>query len=659
MATSVVFPRVQFFANNGRPLIGGRIHTYVAGSSTRARTYKDAAKAQPNANPIILDARGEASVYLADGVEYKFVIEDSNGALIMTQEPVYGAIWPNAAEWPSDATLSYQYMTEAKAAADTIGPIRFYDTKAQATAALPGLANGEIVEVESDETMASGRTRYRITAGSMVFVVNLDQLRQDVASTADPNLGASMVGGIIAKSLTINVPSQYATIQAAMDYLRGYTIARGVTVTIKVADGVYAYTSSVSLNHPDGEKIRLIGNAANPTACTLQTDGASNINLLVCSNGHKFGYIDGFYIHRLAKADLAKNVTGVLADAGATIFCGPNMEVNNYYYSFAARNGSYMSCAGVTSRNAGDVGIWAFCGSMVYARNAKAYDAADTTNGYGFGFQAEYGSTVDCTGGMATGCHVAGMAALSNGQLRAYDSNSSNNTGSGYLARDGGGIVCHNATASNNGRFAMERIVNGVIESNGVTATGNTLGKGDAKAFLSSDLGARVAASKGPLRVDTSSADPIYAHTSGGLQFVIDHADSATSRLRAKGGGAWSADQPALSADGAAANISIRYVSKGTGAHYFSTSDGAVQFEVAAAANCVNHLSATGAKAGEAVGLRAAGADSVIDVAIFPKGAGSYVQLGSGWVSNAAITPSGFIYIKDASGTVRKLMTCN
>lgn len=658
MATSVVNPRAQFFANNGRPLIGGRIHTYVAGSSTRARTYKDAAKAQPNTNPIILDGRGEAQIYLAEGVEYKFVVEDSKGALIYTQEPVYGAVWPNAAEWPSDATLSYQYMTEAKAAADTIGPIKFYDTYAQATAALPGLINGEIVEVESDETRASGRTRYRVVSGALVFVVNLDQLRQDVASIDNPDLGASLVGGIIAKSMTLNVPAQYSTIQAAMDYLRGYTIARGVTVTIKVADGVYDYTSSVSLNHPDGEKIRLIGNTATPASCTLQTDGASNINLLVCSNGHKFGYIDGFYIHRLAKADLAKNVTGVLADAGATIFCGPNMEVNNYYYSFAARNGSYMSCAGVTSRNAGDVGIWAFCGSMVYARNAKVYDAADATNGYGFGFQAEYGSTVDCTGGMATGCHVAGIAALSNGQIRAYNSSSSNNTGSGYLARDGGGIVCHNATANSNGRFGQERINGGIIEGSGFVASGNTLGTGDARAFLSSDLGARLAASSGSLRVDTSSSDPLYFHTGGGLQFCIDHADAATSRLRVKGGGSWSADQPALYADGSASNVSVRYVTKGSGSHYFSAYGGVVQFDIASIQNCVNRISVKGAQAGQAVSLNAVGSDAVIDLALFPKGSGSYVQLGSGWVANAAITPSGFIYIKDASGTVRKLMTC-
>lgn len=192
MATSVVNPRAQFFANNGRPLIGGRIHTYVAGSSTRARTYKDAAKAQPNTNPIILDGRGEAQIYLAEGVEYKFVVEDSKGALIYTQEPVYGAVWPNTEQWPSDATLSYQYMSEAKAAAGAIGPIKFYDTLAQAQGDLANLTEGDLVEIAQDEGADGARTRRRFLGGALAFVVNLDQIRVDLAAAGETK-GASLV----------------------------------------------------------------------------------------------------------------------------------------------------------------------------------------------------------------------------------------------------------------------------------------------------------------------------------------------------------------------------------------------------------------------------------------------------------------------------------
>lgn len=199
MATSVVNPRAQFFANNGRPLIGGRIHTYVAGSSTRARTYKDATKAQPNTNPIVLDGRGEAQIYLAEGVEYKFVVEDSKGALIYTQEPVYGAVWPNAEQWPSDATLSYQYMTEAKAAAGAIGPIKFYDNLAEAQADIANLTEGDLVELARDEEFGGARTRRSFLAGALAFAVNLDQLRIDL----DSDKGALRVADAVARVATL------------------------------------------------------------------------------------------------------------------------------------------------------------------------------------------------------------------------------------------------------------------------------------------------------------------------------------------------------------------------------------------------------------------------------------------------------------------------
>lgn len=182
MATSVVNPRVQFFANNGRPLIGGRIHTYVAGSSTRARTYKDAAKAQPNTNPIILDGRGEAQIYLVEGVEYKFVVEDGKGALIYTQEPVYGAVWPNAEQWPSDATLSYQFMMEAKAAADAVSLSHApFDTYAQLAHYEPSLGDG-VYEVSRDETRDGARTRYKKEDGVLAFILAFEQYYPDGAS---------------------------------------------------------------------------------------------------------------------------------------------------------------------------------------------------------------------------------------------------------------------------------------------------------------------------------------------------------------------------------------------------------------------------------------------------------------------------------------------
>lgn len=290
MATSVVFPRVQFFANSGRPLVGGRIHTYVAGSSTRARTYKDAAKAQPNANPIILDARGEASVYLAEGVEYKFVIEDSTGALIMTQEPVYGAIWPNAAEWPSDATLSYKYMTEAKAAAGAIGPIKFYDTYAQALGVIGTLANGDLIEVSADETRAGARTRYKVQAGALVFVVNLDQTKVDLDQTKvdlAAASGAGMVGFQQAGTGAVltTVQSKLREVVSVKDF---GAVGDGVTddtAAIKAALIAIAVSGKGALFIPAG-MYKITSNLTLASGQTLIGEGPDKSRLLVSGSGY-------------------------------------------------------------------------------------------------------------------------------------------------------------------------------------------------------------------------------------------------------------------------------------------------------------------------------------------------------------------------------------
>lgn len=83
MATLTPNPKMQFFDANGNPLVGGKLYTYAAGTNTPLATYTDAGGATPNANPVILDSRGEANVWL--GVtQYKFTLKDSLDNLIWT-----------------------------------------------------------------------------------------------------------------------------------------------------------------------------------------------------------------------------------------------------------------------------------------------------------------------------------------------------------------------------------------------------------------------------------------------------------------------------------------------------------------------------------------------------------------------------------------------
>lgn len=82
-------PRLQFFDDNGNPLTGGRLYTYLAGTTTPIATYADAAGTTVNANPIILDARGETIVWL-ESFAYKFVLRDAADVLIWTSDSIVG-----------------------------------------------------------------------------------------------------------------------------------------------------------------------------------------------------------------------------------------------------------------------------------------------------------------------------------------------------------------------------------------------------------------------------------------------------------------------------------------------------------------------------------------------------------------------------------------
>ena len=65
-----------------------------------------------------------------------------------------------------------------------------YPDYATASAALATLPDGQTVEVSQDETRAGARTRYKVQAGTLVFVANLDQTEVDLAAAT----GASLVG---------------------------------------------------------------------------------------------------------------------------------------------------------------------------------------------------------------------------------------------------------------------------------------------------------------------------------------------------------------------------------------------------------------------------------------------------------------------------------
>ena len=76
----------QFLDSNGDPVSGGKLYAYEAGTTTPKDTFTDSTGGTPNANPVILDSAGRATVFI-DG-SYKFTLTDADDVVIKTTDNV-------------------------------------------------------------------------------------------------------------------------------------------------------------------------------------------------------------------------------------------------------------------------------------------------------------------------------------------------------------------------------------------------------------------------------------------------------------------------------------------------------------------------------------------------------------------------------------------
>jgi len=87
MATIAPQPKLQFFDANGDPLVGGRLYSYIAGTTTPQATYTDESGSTTNTNPVILDSRGEASVWFGAGT-YKLALKTAADVDVWTVDNI-------------------------------------------------------------------------------------------------------------------------------------------------------------------------------------------------------------------------------------------------------------------------------------------------------------------------------------------------------------------------------------------------------------------------------------------------------------------------------------------------------------------------------------------------------------------------------------------
>jgi len=174
-------PKAQFFDANGDPLVGGRVYTYAAGTTTPLATYTTSGGTTPNANPVILDARGEADIWYSPGVSYKVALKDADDATIWTVDNIAIA-----------GSMATQNANSVNITGGTIGSGVTFNGNTTGTASnVTGT-----VAVANGGTGATTAANARTNLGAAASGANTDitSLEQDVALVATGTVGTESIG---------------------------------------------------------------------------------------------------------------------------------------------------------------------------------------------------------------------------------------------------------------------------------------------------------------------------------------------------------------------------------------------------------------------------------------------------------------------------------
>ena len=109
-----------FITGTNRPLAGGLMYTYKAGTTTNATTYSDDA-GTPNTNPIVLNSDGECDLFLDDAVSYRIILKNSAGVTQFDKDRIASIGSTQVQSFNSIAALRLRSGTTQANAAKTLG----------------------------------------------------------------------------------------------------------------------------------------------------------------------------------------------------------------------------------------------------------------------------------------------------------------------------------------------------------------------------------------------------------------------------------------------------------------------------------------------------------------------------------------------------------
>lgn len=352
---------------NGNPLVGGKIYTYLAGTTTPAATYTDSTSGTQQANPIILNSLGlpASPIWQTGGIPLKYIIKDSADVLIRTIDNVSGVndTSSTASEWtdsgfvptyisatqfsvPGDQTAIFQVNRRVRTK-NTAGYVYGRITAAAYAASITTVTvlNDSGVIDAGITLVAYGFLSYSPTSlpyGIYVNVGDASQIVSKIQSLPDPTLASN--------AMTLPASTHL------LDF-RSPTLTTGVPSTVSGTAAALVVPAGASLGHVNGVQ-------------------GTDIEVIMNIGGT----LEKAIVNLAGGNDLSE--AGVIS---TTAISAAATAANVFYSTTARTNVPYRVVRSITSTQA-TAGQWATTPSLVQGQGGQALTAMSSL-GYGQSWQ--------------------------------------------------------------------------------------------------------------------------------------------------------------------------------------------------------------------------------------------------------------------------------
>jgi hypothetical protein len=258
-----LFPVLQWLDNNGNPLAGGLISTFIAGTNTPQATYTDSTGGTPQANPVVLDSAGRAQIWFAPA-SYKLVLKTASGVTLMTIDNVsLDNLAATISSLSTTGALTMQQPVAATALANQSSNVyslqgTFWNGAASATDTwqfqnVLGTGANPTSTLILTHSGSSGAVTIDLSAATLkANLKNLNNIR-----FADQFLGSDMGAKITAAIADLVAAGVGGIVDA-----RAFHGSQAAAATITVPQGITVLLGSVTLTLAGSPGINLSGQGA-------------------------------------------------------------------------------------------------------------------------------------------------------------------------------------------------------------------------------------------------------------------------------------------------------------------------------------------------------------------------------------------------------------